>query len=91
MTPEEREQIRVRFAVSLTNLRHVAIYWSPTGKKIYARSVPHEEWEIFSSSHGRRPLPRDSVRVGFYASPFNSSTFLGDLDELIHRLGRQSA
>lgn len=85
-TRQELETLRVRFAVALTNLRHVAIYWSPLERRIYARSMPVDEFGVFMPGPRRRALPLSAVRVGVYAHPYSSRRFLDDLAEKIRQL-----
>ena len=87
LTPNERSVIRSRFAMSLANLQVIKVFFSPSHRKICARSHPQwTEEQAFSSGQGRRPLPNDVVFVGVYSSPFPSPVFVEDLNELVARL-----
>lgn len=91
MERRERERLRVKFAVTLSNFQHILVYWSPTSNDIFCRSVPFDEGALFSSTHGRRPLPKDVQRVGVYRAPFCSGDFIDDLIEHIRRAATISA
>lgn len=85
LTPPERELFRSRFAMALANLHCIEVYFSPGIRKIFARSHPAQEESLFITTHGRRAMPIDVVRVGVYVAPFCSGDFLGDLDDTIAR------
>lgn len=86
--PMEREALRIRFAVALAAMANIAVYWSPSRRRIFARTLPHDEASLFLPGNRRVPIPRDCVRVGCYLHPFSSGAFIDDLCETIRILHR---
>lgn len=82
----ERRRLKRQFSMTLVNREHVEIYWTPSGKRIIARTVAAADKGL-----RRRVLPDDAHLVGTYAHPFNVNDFLGDLDDLLTKLAISSA
>lgn len=78
----EKRTYKRQFAMSLANMAHLRIYWSPTTRRIYARRV---------NAKLHFPLLPDAHLVGTYTHPFNGDDFLGDLDDLIAKLNFPTA
>jgi hypothetical protein len=81
----ERRRLKRQFSMTLANKGHVEIYWTPSGKRIIARTVAAAD-----VGSRRTALPDDVHLVGTYAHPFNVNDFLGDLDDLLTKLAHAS-
>jgi hypothetical protein len=78
-----RARLRSQFSMSLANLDNCHVFFSPTLRKMFARSARVDPGEVFNSARGRPALPKDSLHIGTYADPVSPEAFFEDLhDEL---------
>lgn len=89
----DRKTIRYRFAAYVATLQAVAVWYSPSEQRIFARSLPCDESAIHRNQRGRKAIPTDAIRIGQYHHPCASLAFLDDLDEAIrrHRMAQGTA
>lgn len=73
----ERRRYKRQFTMTLANLSHVEMYWSPSRRRVLARAAKCSR---------RFTLPLDAMLIGEYAHPFNVNDFLGDLDDLLAKI-----
>lgn len=86
----DRKTIRSRFSSDLAKLQAVAVWYSPSEQRIFARSLPCDESTIHRNQRGRKAIPTDAIRIGQYHHPCASLAFLDDLDEALrcHRIAQ---
>jgi len=76
-------------AMSLCQLQHCNILWSPSRRRLLARSAHHSLKECFKSAKGRPALPPDAVLVGNYAHGIPARYVIDDLLALLERLASE--
>ncbi len=74
-----RDRARRYFAEQLVKYREIDCWWSDG--RLVTRCL---------ATQFRYPVPPCAIYVGRYAHPFDSITFLTDLDDAITRIRRQS-
>jgi hypothetical protein len=79
----ERSRIRSQIGMSLCNIGVMHLFWGPTARRIYARSIRRSIEDCYFCSRGRPKLPRDAVHVGDYEFGISAADVLEDLDYVI--------
>ena len=83
MKAEERQLIRSQIAMSLCNIGTLNLFWSPTTRRVYARSTSRSIAQCFFPGVGRPALPTDAVHVGLYEYGIPVALVMDDLDDVI--------
>jgi hypothetical protein len=83
LDPATARRLGSQFAMSLANLASFHVFWSPTLKRMFARSLSVPLTECAAAARGRPALPADAVHVGTYADPASPDQFFEDLNDAI--------
>lgn len=100
--PYDAQQCRSQFSMSLANLANFHAFWSPSQRRMYARSATGDPAEVRGAARGRPALPADAEYIGTYAVDEREDgtqprrmgpceAFLEDLNDLLASIGRTPA
>jgi len=86
--PYDAQQCRSQFSMSLANLANFHAFWSPSQRRMPARSATAAPDEMRGAARGRPALPDDAQYLGTYAIDEDKprgpvDAFLEDLNDLI--------
>lgn len=81
--PYDARQCRSQFSMSVANLVSFHAFWSPSLRRMFARSSTIRPSDCARASRGRPALPPDAVLVGTYVAPVSPDTFFADLNDVL--------
>jgi hypothetical protein len=66
-SPYDARDVRSQFSMSVANLDSFHAFWSPSQKRMFARSAACRPEDVRTAARGRPPLPPDAEFIGTYA------------------------
>jgi hypothetical protein len=81
--PYDASAVRSQFTMSIANLISLHAFWSPSLKRLLARSSNRSIEDSRKAARGSPALPPDAFHVGTYAQPVDANAFFTDLNDAL--------
>ncbi len=91
LEPYDARRCRSQFSMSVANLVSFHAFYSPTARRMYARSANVPPSSCAGASRGRPALPADAIFIGTYESPVSPAAFFEDLNDALANVLRSPA